>query len=228
MIQDILQFIFKLIQEYLPAAKKAVAAVKNGSSSPSQLAGRIKKFYIENGYTWGEINIGVVRDTYRPATHQVYNDVLFLATDEGVDFYACTSEPGLKWTPDKMNKYGVSWVGLYPYGFYPKNFYVSTYQGLPAMRQRGQVKLMEIKNGQPVKLRKGGGCHIHGRSDANLKGEAVGYASAGCQVFRSNESLKEFVGKVKQSRAYQKDKKTAFDFMVCSKDSLDLSGVVVR
>ena len=176
--------------------------------NPKPLHEKIRQYYIDHGYRWDdEINIMTVRNTDNPNT---YNDIHVIENQGELYFIWGTSEPGRGWTEDKMKKYGVSWVGLYPLGFYTENFKVGNFHGR-ALRQIGKVMLMEIEDDKPVGLRKGGGCHFHRRFSS---GESVDISSAGCQVPQSEHGMDMIMDIVMATSYYQKNKKHLFDYMI--------------
>ncbi len=203
-MKQLLYYIIETFKFILPAGlPKVIAVIK-----PKPLLDQIKQYYLEHGYDWSnDINLMTIRDTSHPNT---YNDIHIIKLQGQLTFVWGTSEPGRGWTAAKMNRYKVSWVGLYPVGFYADNFRVGTFHG-PALRQVGTVMLMWIKNGNPFKLRKGGGCHFHRRFS---KGENVGVSSAGCQVPKSEQGMDTIIDLIKSSKSYKKDKRYLFDYMI--------------
>jgi len=190
-----------------------------GKKNQKTLREQIKDYYIQHGYDWSEyFNLMTVRDTSHPNT---YNDIHIVDLQGDLHFYWGTSEPGRGWTAAKMEKYKVRWVGLYPLGFFPKNFRAGSFHGR-ALRQVGQIMLMEIKNGKPAGLRKGGGCHFHRRFS---KGKYIGVSSAGCQAPKSKENMDRIMDLYEASALYRKDKKHLLDYMIADiKDFPDLTG----
>lgn len=214
---DVLFQIKKILEAIFPAIFSQVAKV--GLDPRARLLKELKEYYFQHGHRWNKINLGVIRYTEHPKAKQVFNDYLYLATEEKIELFLCTSEPGKRWTASKKEKYGVSWVGLYPIGNYEKNYKLSTFRKMPALRQVGKVKLMNVETG---KFQMGGGCHLHGRT--NEAGETVGFASAGCVVPKSNSDLETVVDTLK---VYFPKREQRVDFTVIDRKSLNMAGIVV-
>lgn len=203
-MKQLLYYIIEIFKFILPAGlPKVIAVIK-----PKPLLDKIKQYYFEHGFDWSnDINLMTIRDTSHPNT---YNDIHIIELQGQLTFLWGTSEPGRGWTAAQMNKYRISWVGLYPLGFYPDNFRVGRHNGR-ALKQVGKVMLMYIKNGKKIRLRKGGNCDFHRRSS---KGIHIGASSAGCQVPKTEKSMDIIMDLFESTKAYKKDKRYLFDYMI--------------
>lgn len=171
----------------------------------------VKSLYLQYGAEWSSVNIFGIRDTSN-MTEDVYNDYIGVAIDGEVYLYRATTDPGVYYTKNRLNKKGVAHLCL---GFY-KNAYVIGYHlnRYEALVQRNApVKVWRdanenFENDDNIIEEGYFGINIHKGSDT----EKIGRDSAGCQAIRTNSDFKEFMTLVKSKN------KNTFSYMLFSKN----------
>ena len=164
---------------------------------------QIKKAVLSKGYFWTPFSIVGIRnsDTYNKVTNH-YDDHITLTTKEEFHCWPATTDPGLHWMKNPLNKDGCAILAP---GQYVNVYKISKHQGkYDALCQRGgKVRVFRDGDRDDVYEYKNDdigyfGINIH-RSSMYRTSEIINKWSAGCQVFADPDDFEEFMKICKES-----------------------------
>ncbi len=186
-ITDVLTKLLSLfIQKFSPRTIERISEI------PLTPMDAMQTLYSDWGANWSQINILGIRNDKNPG---IWNDFIFLQTDDELYKFEATVDPSRHWTEKPMNRLGVAHLCL---GFHPNIWTIGKHRGkYNALVQRGaKVKIWRDKNKNYKKddnIVQSGYFGINLHHGYSAKGK-VGVHSAGCQVIRNKISFNRFMG----------------------------------
>lgn len=181
---------------------------------------QLKEYYKEHGYRIQEINPFGIRNKLDMGKGLI-NDIIGLWTKDKIYIAKGTTDPGIYYTENPMNKEGTLHLCL---GHHQKMYRVKKhrdqYKALcndwTCKKQRvwrdKDKNFIYSKNDKPDLGHFGANLHRMGGRD---KYEKIGKYSAGCQVIESKSDFDEYMNIVMNSKMYKGTKLiTYFDYML--------------
>lgn len=163
-----------------------------------QLINEIKNIYMQHGIPFENFNIFGIRNTSN-STEDLYNDFIGIITNDQIHIYKGTTDPGVFYTKNPLNKKGAAHLCL----GYHKNIWIigkhaNKYDAL--VQRGGKVKIWrdankDFENNDNIIENGFFGINCHHGYSTN----SIGKMSAGCQVIQDKNEFKEFLSLCKQS-----------------------------
>jgi hypothetical protein len=148
-----------------------------------------------------------------------FNDHIIIAHGGQVEIYLATTDPGVYYTLRPLNKKGAAHLC---YGFHKNGWMLGLHKGKPGLVQHGnKVTVWRDENmnfaKDPGEIVESGyfGINFHRQGDDD---DLIERASAGCQVFRHEDDLEEFLD---ICRTYDKGiRRKRFSYLVVPREEL--------
>lgn len=152
----------------------------------------IARLFAKHGVAADPMIVGL-RNEDNPK-QDMFNDHIIIAHDGKVDVYMATTDPGVYYTLRPLNKEGAAHLC---HGFHKNGWMLGEHKGKPGLVQYGnKVTVWRDKNKNhiqdPGEVVESGyfGINFHRQGDDD---DLIERASAGCQVFRYEDDLEEFL-----------------------------------
>lgn len=194
---------------------------------------KIKDYYLKHGYFFDEVNLIGIRNSESRGTNK-FDDLICAVSENFIEVYAATTDPGTTWTDDAKKKFGVTYDGTICTGMYKRAYKFGKHRGYTALVQNVQFNEYRDlnKNGlldanEQVKRNVWGGYNLHTvgnpeKDGGNVTKKTVDYASAGCQVIASQKDFLELLSILKTTNSYKKNKAYAWDYLLIESNEFPL------
>jgi hypothetical protein len=204
--------------------KKAFGSITTSAQNALPVQARIKDYYLKHAYDWDEVNLIGIRNSDTGGSNK-FDDLFCLVKDDGVYVYECTTDPGTTWTPEKQQKYGISYAGTVCLGYYKNSHAFGKHHGYTALVQVNAVNdyIDENKNGildNAEKVNKNilAGYNIHSVGNPEEQGtfvkDIVDVSSAGCTALRNQARFLEMMNVLRSTNKYKQSKRCQFSYLL--------------
>jgi hypothetical protein len=189
----------------------------------------IGQYFIDNKLPIEEITLIGIRDS-KDQEKDVINDYLGFWTKTELFLCKGTTEPGVFWVKDKAERNKQGTFHLLE-GFHEKIWSIGIHKGYEALtNQYPQCKPTKgwrdvnydfTRDAKDVVVCDYFGINFHRMHPISIV-DKIGKYSAGCQVVQDAKDLAYVLTNIKNTKAYKKDKKATFNYMLFKIDEVPI------